>query len=62
MSRRLLLGLSIGCVPLAFLFDGVTVLVLPVRFADAGSDATLIGLASFAGFAAGSSCSRWSVG
>jgi MFS family permease len=42
----LLVGISVLWVPLAFLFDGVTVLLLPVRL---GADATDIGLVSFLG-------------
>ena len=44
--RGLLLGVSILWVPLAFLFDGVTVLLLPVRL---GGDATALGLVSLVG-------------
>ncbi len=50
MRSRLLLGISVGWIPLAFLFDGVTVLVLPLRL---GADATQLGLVSFVGLAAG---------
>jgi len=45
-SGRVLLGISVVWLPLAFLFDGVTVLFLPVRV---GGDATQVGLISFAG-------------
>jgi len=45
-----LLALSVGWVPLAFLSDGVTVLILPTVL---GSDATAIGLVSFAGIGLG---------
>ena len=45
---RLLVGVSVLWIPLAFLFDGVTVLVLPLRV---GGDATQLGLVSFAGLA-----------
>jgi len=46
--RRLLLGISVAWIPLAFLFDGVTVLMLPLRLAG---DATNVGLVSMAGLA-----------
>ncbi len=46
MPSRLLLGISILWIPLAFLFDGVTVLMLPLRL---GGDATAVGLVSFVG-------------
>ncbi len=48
MNRRarLLFGVSVLWIPLAFLFDGVTVLLLPVRLSG---DATMIGLVSFVG-------------
>ncbi len=49
---RVLVGISVLWVPLAFLFDGVTVLVLPVRLGD-GPDAATLGLVSFVGLAAG---------
>lgn len=42
----LLLGVSVIWIPLAFLFDGVTVLLLPVRL---GGDATALGLVSLVG-------------
>src|SRR3954471_11334739 len=45
---RLLVGVSVLWIPLAFLFDGVTVLVLPLRV---GGDASQLGLVSFAGLA-----------
>lgn len=48
---RVLIGVSVGWVPLAFLFDGVTVLVLPIRLG--GSDAATTGLVSFVGLALG---------
>lgn len=51
MSRRapgLLLGISALWIPLAFLFDGVTVLVLPLRL---GGDAAGPGLVSLVGLA-----------
>jgi len=43
---RLLLGISILWLPLAFLFDGVTVLVLPLRL---GGGAGELGLVSLVG-------------
>lgn len=46
MRRGLLLGVSVLWIPLAFLFDGVTVLLLPLRL---GGDASAIGLVSLAG-------------
>jgi MFS family permease len=46
---RLLVGISIAWIPLAFLSDGVTVLLLPARLAGAGGGASEIGLLSFAG-------------
>ena len=49
MTRRLV-GISIVWIPLAFLTDGITVLVLPLLL---GADAAAIGLASFAGLATG---------
>jgi MFS family permease len=49
-SRPLLLGISVLWIPLAFLSDGVTVLLLPTRL---GGDATAIGLVSLAGLAVG---------
>ncbi len=51
-TSRLLLGVSILWLPLAFLFDGVTVLLLPVRFASDSGAATAVGLLSFAGLLA----------
>jgi MFS family permease len=48
MTARALFGISVLWVPLAFLFDGVTVLVLPIRL---GGSATEVGLVSFAGLA-----------
>lgn len=50
MRAPLLLGISILWIPLAFLVDGVTVLVLPVRL---GGGATVLGLVSFIGLAVG---------
>jgi MFS family permease len=52
VNTRLALGISAVWIPLAFLFDGLTVLVLPVRVSGGGQDATLIGLISFVGLAA----------
>jgi MFS family permease len=49
VTRRLL-GISVVWIPLAFLTDGITVLVLPLVL---GADASAIGLASFAGLATG---------
>lgn len=46
MRGRVLVGISILWVPLAFLFDGVTVLILPLRV---GGDATTLGLVSLVG-------------
>lgn len=46
---RLLLGVSVVWVPLAFLFDGVTVLVLPLRLEG---DAGRLGLVSLVGLGA----------
>ncbi len=51
-ERRVLVGVSVLWIPLAFLFDGVTLLVLPVRLGDQ-PDATTLGLISFAGLAVG---------
>jgi len=45
---RFLVGISVVWIPLAFLFDGVTVLMLPLRLAG---DATSVGLVSMAGLA-----------
>ncbi|HEY8437944.1 MAG TPA: MFS transporter [Candidatus Limnocylindrales bacterium] len=50
MPVWLLIGISVGWIPLAFLFDGVTVLMLPVRL---GGSATDLGLVSFVGLAVG---------
>src|SRR5687768_6688089 len=55
-ARLLLLAISVGWLPLAFLFDGITVLVLPVRLGAGtgdGGGGTLLGLASFVGLAVG---------
>lgn len=52
MNPRLALGISVVWLPLAFLFDGVTALVLPVRLADSDRAATEVGLVSFAGLSA----------
>ncbi len=54
MSRvpRLALGISIVWLPLAFLTDGITVLLLPVRLSGSERAASAIGLISFAGLAA----------
>jgi MFS family permease len=52
MNARLAIGISAVWIPLAFLFDGLTVLVLPVRVSDVGHDATLTGLISFVGLGA----------
>jgi MFS family permease len=51
VSRRVGLGISIVWIPLAFLFDGMTALVLPVRLGGDTAAATRIGLISFAGLA-----------
>jgi MFS family permease len=48
--RGLLVGVSVLWVPLAFLFDGVTTLVLPLRV---GPEAGTIGAVSFVGLAIG---------
>ncbi len=48
-STRTLVGVSVLWLPLAFLFDGVTVLLLPLRL---GGGATELGLVSFVGLAA----------
>jgi MFS family permease len=45
-----LLGVSVLWIPLAFLFDGITVLVLPIRLSGGATD---IGLVSFVGLALG---------
>jgi MFS family permease len=50
MPSRLLIGVSVLWVPLAFLFDGITVLVLPLRL---GADATSLGLVSMVGLGIG---------
>lgn len=44
----MLLGVSVLWIPLAFLFDGITVLVLPIRLSGG---ATNVGLVSFVGLA-----------
>jgi MFS family permease len=48
LGRRLWVGVSVGWIPLAFLFDGVTVLMLPVRL---DGSATNVGLVSLVGLA-----------
>jgi MFS family permease len=48
-TGRSLLGINVLWIPLAFLYDGLTVLVLPIRL---GADATAIGLVSFVGLLA----------
>lgn len=48
MRALRLVGISVLWIPLAFLFDGVTVLVLPIRI---GGGATDLGLISFVGLA-----------
>ena len=57
MPRRLrtLVGISVFWLALSMLFDGLTVLVLPVQLSQAGSadPATSLGLVSFAGLLAG---------
>src|SRR5215212_6429621 len=50
MPSRLLFGVSVLWVPLAFLFDGITVLVLPLRL---DADATSLGLVSLVGLGIG---------
>lgn len=50
MRTRLILGVSVLWIPLAFLFDGVTVLMLPLRL---GGDATSLGLVSLVGLSLG---------
>lgn len=52
MNARLALGISIVWLPLAFLFDGVTALILPLQLADSDRAATEVGLISFAGLGA----------
>lgn len=48
MRASLLLGISVLWIPLACLFDGITVLVLPIRL---GAGATDLGIVSFLGIA-----------
>lgn len=48
-SARLLVGINALWIPLAFVYDGLTVLVLPIRL---GADASAIGLVSFVGLLA----------
>ncbi len=52
MGARLALGISVVWVPLAFLGDGLTALVLPAALAG-GTSATALGLISFAGIGLG---------
>jgi MFS family permease len=52
VNPRLALGISAGWIPLAFLFDGLTVLVLPFRISGDRQEATLIGVISFVGLGA----------
>jgi MFS family permease len=52
VGPRLALGISIVWLPLAFLTDGVTVLLLPVRLSGGERAASVIDLVSFAGLAA----------
>ena len=52
MSTRLALGISVLWIPLAFLFDGVTVLLLPVKVSGSSNPASAVGLVSFAGLGA----------
>jgi MFS family permease len=55
MKPGLALGISVVWIPLAFLFDGLTALVLPVRLVaeDGPSTATVIGLVTFVGIGLG---------
>ncbi|MFL5775523.1 MAG: MFS transporter [Chloroflexota bacterium] len=46
MRAGLLLGISVLWIPLAFLFDGVTVLMLPIRLSGGATD---LGIVSFIG-------------
>jgi MFS family permease len=53
---RMLIGISLLWLPMSMLFDGINSLVLPVQLnslAAAGSQATLLGLITFAGLVAG---------
>jgi MFS family permease len=52
VTGRLALGISVLWIPLAFLFDGVTVLLLPVKVGSGTDPASTIGLISFAGLGA----------
>lgn len=52
MSSRLALGISVLWIPLAFLVDGITVLLLPVKVASGTGAASAVGLISFAGLGA----------
>lgn len=45
------LGISVGWIPVAFAFDGVTVLLLPVQFGSSADAASSIGLISAGGLA-----------
>ena len=47
-----MIGTSVAWIPLAFLVDGVTMLLLPVRLAGSGGTATALGLISFLGLGA----------
>jgi MFS family permease len=53
MTSRLAIGVSVLWIPLAFLFDGVTVLLLPTRLAGMTDPASAVGAISFVGIAAG---------
>jgi MFS family permease len=52
VNPGLALGISAVWIPLAFLFDGLTVLVLPFRISGERYQATLIGVISFVGLGA----------
>lgn len=52
MTPRQVIGTGIAWVPLAFMVDGVTMLLLPVRLVGAGETASAIGFVSFIGLGA----------
>ena len=52
MAIRQVIGTGVAWIPLAFLVDGVTMLLLPVRLAGSDGTATALGLISFLGLGA----------
>lgn len=52
MTPRQVIGTGVAWIPLAFLVDGVTMLLLPVRLSGSDGTATMLGLVSFIGLSA----------